>query len=79
MRHFTTLAAAAAALFTTAAAIAKDKPEAAGDKKICKFEDDSTSRIGRTKICKTREEWNAQSREERQDGSESQQSAGRGR
>lgn len=50
MRHFTTLAAAAAALFVTGAAIAKDKPEAAGEKKICKFEDDSTSRIGRTKI-----------------------------
>ena len=52
------VAAAAGALVATGGASAKEKKPEDPDKKICKFEGDSTSRIAK-KTCKTRAEWDA--------------------
>ena len=53
------LAAAAAALLLGGTALAKDEKPAGApkEKKICKGETSSTSRIAKTRICRTKAEW----------------------
>jgi hypothetical protein len=60
MRSFNILAAVGAAmLMTGAAAVAKDKdkPEQPKEKKICRSEAKTTSRIAPPKVCHTQAEW----------------------
>ncbi|HEX8573965.1 MAG TPA: hypothetical protein VF759_14565 [Allosphingosinicella sp.] len=59
MRYINILAAVAATLAIGSTASAKDKPEQRKEKKICKHEPSSTSRLG-TRICKTKAQWDAQ-------------------
>lgn len=51
MRKFNMLAAVAVAVLTTGVAIAEDKAAKPKEKKICRVEEDSTSRIGTRRIC----------------------------
>ena len=62
MRLLILAAAAAALAFAGGAAAAKDRKPEDPNKKICKFEGDSTSRIAK-KTCKTRAEWDAMKQE----------------
>lgn len=67
MRKLSLLAAIAALSMTGGAAMAQEKAaKPAKEKKICKGEPDSTSRIARKRICKTKAEW-AQSSNQQQD------------
>lgn len=52
-------AAFVAATLMSGAALAADsaKPQEPKDKKICKYEGATTSRISRKRVCKTAEEW----------------------
>ena len=65
MRKFTALAAVAATLMVGQVAVAKEqKADTAGavkEKKICKAEQNSTSRIQK-KTCRTQAEWDQASR-----------------
>ncbi|HYI40904.1 MAG TPA: hypothetical protein VE053_11360 [Allosphingosinicella sp.] len=57
MRNLSLLAAIAALSLAGGAAVAQEKPaKAAKEKKICKGEATSTSRIGK-KTCRTKAEW----------------------
>ena len=57
MRFFNILAAVAATMAIGSMASAKDKPEQAKEKKICKYQEpDSTSRLGK-RICRTKAQW----------------------
>jgi hypothetical protein len=68
MRHFNILAAVAATMLMGGVAIAKDKPEGASkEKKICRTEGDSTSRIAAKRICRTKAEWEGRSSETQRD------------
>ncbi|HEX6374780.1 MAG TPA: hypothetical protein VFZ91_03565 [Allosphingosinicella sp.] len=53
MRHFNMLAAVAVALLASGVAVAQEKPVKPKEKKICWVEEDSTSRIGTRRICRT--------------------------
>jgi hypothetical protein len=66
MRKLNLLAAIAAlSLAGGAAAAAEEKPaKAPKEKKICKGEAGSTSRIAKKRICKTKAEWAAMSNQE---------------
>jgi hypothetical protein len=66
MRHFTILIAAGAAVLLAGTANAGKKPEDP-NKLICKFEENSGSRITRTKTCHTRAEWTQVQEERRRD------------
>jgi hypothetical protein len=55
--RFLIMAALGAAIAAAPAAAGEKKPEDP-DKKICKFENSSTSRVAK-KVCKTRAEWKA--------------------
>lgn len=60
MRNLNLLAAAAATLLVGGVAIAADsKPANAPkqEKKICKGDSDSTSRIAKNRVCRTKAEW----------------------
>jgi hypothetical protein len=57
MRHFNVLAAIAAAMLVGGIAGAKDKPEGVKEKKICRDDMVSNSRIAVRKICRTKAEW----------------------
>jgi hypothetical protein len=59
-----------AALLISGVAVAKDKdqPEQRKEKKICKPQENSTSRLGARLVCRTREEW-ARNPDVKQDGS----------
>ena len=70
MRHFNMLAAVAATMLACGAAGAKDKPEQVKEKKICRDDMASNSRIAVRRVCRTKAEW-AELAEE------SQRSAGR--
>jgi hypothetical protein len=68
MRKFNILTAVAAISLAGGVAVAKDKPEAAEgakEKKICKTEADTTSRLGGKRICRTKAEWDAISADSR--------------
>jgi hypothetical protein len=67
MRNLNLLAAVAATLLVGGTAVAmEDKPAGAPkEKKICKADEDSTSRITK-KICRTRAEWDRRSNREAQ-------------
>ena len=56
MRHIKILAAIAATLMVGSAASAKEKAEKPKEKKICKYEPDSTSRLGK-RVCRTKAQW----------------------
>jgi hypothetical protein len=61
MRELKLLAAIAAFSLCGGAAVAQEKPvKPAKEKRICKGEQDSTSRIGK-KVCKTKAEWEGSS------------------
>lgn len=70
MRHFNVLAAIAATMLVGGIAGAKDKTEAPREKKICRDDMASNSRIAVRRVCRTKAEW-AELAEE------SQRSAGR--
>ncbi|HYW17605.1 MAG TPA: hypothetical protein VE891_15810 [Allosphingosinicella sp.] len=58
MRKFNLLAAIAALSLTGGAAVAEEKAvKPAKERKICKGQAGSTSRIAKKRICKTRAEW----------------------
>ncbi|HYD38070.1 MAG TPA: hypothetical protein VEA60_10675 [Allosphingosinicella sp.] len=57
MRHFNVVAAVAAAMLMSGLAGAKDKPEAVKEKKICRDDMASNSRIAVRRICRTKAEW----------------------
>ena len=58
MRYLSLLAAVAALSIAGGSAVAQEKPaKPAKEKKICKGEQDSTSRIAKKRICKTKAEW----------------------
>jgi hypothetical protein len=78
MRKLNILAAVAATLALGSMAVAKDKPEGQKEKKICKTEGDSTSRIGGTRVCKTKAEWAGET-EQRQRDAEQAVASSRGR
>ncbi|MEO7177463.1 MAG: hypothetical protein ABIW83_01330 [Allosphingosinicella sp.] len=59
------LAAVAATLLVGGTGLARDKPEhAPKEKKICKGEAGSTSRIAKTRVCRTKAEWASMSNQE---------------
>ena len=57
MRHFNVIAALAATLLVGGAASAKEKSEGPKEKKICVTSEDSASRLGIKRICRTKSEW----------------------
>lgn len=59
MRRFNILAAVAATILVGGIAPAKEKRDQPKEKKICRHEPSSTSRLG-TKICRTKKQWEAQ-------------------
>lgn len=72
MRNLSLLAAIAALSLSGGAAVAQEKPaKPAKEKKICKGEQDSTSRIAKKKICKTKAEWAQTSNQQNLDDAES--------
>jgi hypothetical protein len=79
MRKFNILAAVAATLALGSIASAKDKPEAPKEKKICRYEMDSTSRIGGRRICQTREETAGETERRQRDAEQAVAAANRGR
>jgi hypothetical protein len=66
MHSFTILAAVAAATLTAGAASAEEKAEKK-EKMICKSDVSSTSRIGRKRVCHTKEEWATLESEQQRD------------
>ena len=74
MRKFTALAAVAATLLAGGAAVAKEKPagtpKAAKEKKICKGQSTSYSRIPQKKVCRTQAEWDSLGNQEDLDDAE---------
>lgn len=72
-------AALAAATLMSGAALAADpaKPEAPKEKKICKYEGDTTTRISRKRVCKTQEEWDSATRDSLDAATGSLSTAGR--
>lgn len=52
MRHFNILAAVAVALLAGGVATAQEKPAQPKPKKICRFEEDSGTRIGGRRVCR---------------------------
>jgi hypothetical protein len=67
MRHINILAAVAATVLLGGMAGAKDQPQAPKEKKICRIQDDSTSRITAKRICRTKAEWEQGSDEAQRD------------
>ena len=61
MRHFNVIAAMAATLLVGGVASAKDKSEGPKEKKICVTSEDSSSRLGFKRICRTKSEWDGTS------------------
>jgi hypothetical protein len=79
MRNLTNLAAVAAALLLAGTALAKDETGGqAKEKKICKIEVMSNSRIPERRVCRTQAEWAAQGDEDAQKAQNAVRSAGRG-
>lgn len=72
MRKLNLLAAIAMLSLAGGAAVAADEKPAkpAKEKKICKGEAGSTSRIAKTKICRTKAEWAAMANQEDLDDAE---------
>jgi hypothetical protein len=78
MRNFNILALACALAMIGGTAIAKDKPaEPNGEKKICKYEGSSTSRISRKRVCMTKAEWDERTVRSLENGQEDMQRIGR--
>lgn len=78
MRHFNIFAAVAATVLLGTMAGAKDKPEgAAKERKICRTEGDSTSRIAAKRICRTKAEWEGRSSETQRDAERASDSTSR--
>lgn len=71
MPHFNIMAAVAVTLLAGGAAVAKEKPEGPREKKICVQSEDSASRLGVRRVCRTKAEW------EQGSSSESPQQAAR--
>jgi hypothetical protein len=65
MRHFNIMAAVAATLLVGGIAVAKEKSEGPKEKKICVTSEDSASRLGIKRICRTKAEWGQGSSESR--------------
>jgi hypothetical protein len=63
MRKFNILAAVAATMLVGGIAVAKDKPEAPKEKKICQVIESANGRIPERRICKTKAEWEASANE----------------
>jgi hypothetical protein len=63
MRKFTALAAVAAIMTVGGTAVAKEKkadsPGEVKEKKICKSQISTGSRLAQKKVCRTQAEWNA--------------------
>lgn len=78
MRYLTILAAAAATLLA-GAAVAKDKPADGQpkEKKVCRVEVLSNSRIPERRICRTEAEWAAQSDDDSHKASDAVRAASR--
>ena len=57
MRHFNIMAAVAATLLVGGIAAAKEKSEGPKEKKICVTSEDSASRLGIKRVCRTKAEW----------------------
>jgi hypothetical protein len=70
MRHFNVLAAVAATMVACGTAGAKDKTDEPREKKICRDDMASNSRIAVRRVCRTKAEW-------AELADESQRSAGR--
>jgi hypothetical protein len=71
MRNLNLLAAIAAISLAGGAAVAKEKsPDAPKEKKICKGEAGSTSRIAKKKVCRTKAEWASMANQEDLDDAE---------
>ncbi len=65
MRKLNLLAAAALSLAGGIAVAAEEKPaKPAKEKKICKGDAGSTSRIAKSKVCRTKAEWDAMGNQE---------------
>lgn len=79
MRNFNIFAAVAATVLLGGMAGAKDKPEAPKEKKICRTEGDSTSRIAARRICRTKAEWEQRSGETQRDAERAVETMSRGR
>lgn len=70
MRKLNLLAAIAALSLAGGVAVAQEKPvKAPKEKRICKGETGSTSRIAKKKICRTKAEWASMSNQEDLDDS----------
>jgi hypothetical protein len=76
MRNFNILAAAGAAVLLGGTALAGSKAENP-DKVICKYEGDSTSRISRTRVCRSRAEWAMEAEARRRDAEQGIENAAR--
>ena len=57
MRHFNIMAAVAATLLMGGTATAKEKSEGPKEKRICVTLEDSASRLGIRRVCRTKAEW----------------------
>jgi hypothetical protein len=79
MRKINILAAVAATLVLGSMASAKDKPEGAKEKKICKFEGDSSRRLGGRRVCMTKEEWAGETNRRQLDAEQTIAGSSRGR
>ncbi|HEX8062255.1 MAG TPA: hypothetical protein VF535_03480 [Allosphingosinicella sp.] len=77
MRSFNILALCAATMMLGGVAVAKDKPAAKGEKKICRIEMPAVGRIPARKSCKTQAEWDAQSADSQSEAAQTLRSAGR--
>jgi hypothetical protein len=65
MRKMSLLAAIAILSLAGGTAVAEEKPaKPVKEKKICKSEPDSASRLGKKQVCKTKAEWARQSNPE---------------
>lgn len=71
MRVINVLTAVAVLSLAGGVAIAKDKPGAAKEKKICHIVESANGRIPERKICKTRAEWNAAAAQTKRGGDSS--------
>ncbi len=59
MRIINVLTAVAALSLAGGVAVAKDKPAASKEKKICQVQESANGRIPERRVCKTKAEWDA--------------------
>jgi hypothetical protein len=78
MRSFNILALCVATLAMSGAAIAKDKPTAKGEKKVCRTEMPAVGRIPAKKTCLTQAEWDSKSAESQSQADRTLRSSARG-